>query len=195
MNKLEQLTLELTTIKLQISGHIPYEKFDLKHLNFKEHIIQMNELIMKYNPELKKRFDEINTYIKTRETKIEHIENKLRHANNEIKHKQKQIEELIKEIDITAKIYNDLVLTNKKLTEQIKESDEIKAKIITEKAQDKKSYEQEKMNLNIKLSAEKETIKNVNTMLADISGAKKSLESIKVIIYTFIYINYYFILD
>lgn len=178
-DKIEQLSVELTNIKLQISNYISYDKFDLKHLSFKEFNIQLNEIITKNYPSMKKRFDEINSYIKTRETKIEHLENKLRMSNNEIKHKQKQIEDLLKEIDITAKIYNDLVVTNKKLTEQIKESDEIKAKIITEKAIEKKMNEQEKTTLIIKLNAEKESIKNMNLFLTELQNNKKALESIK----------------
>lgn len=108
-------------------------------------------------------------------------------SNNEIKHRQKQIDDLIKEVDITAKIYGDLLVTNKRLLDQIKESDEIKAKIITEKAIEKKNFEQEKTTLQIKLNADKESMKNLNVLITELQNNKKTLEALKVRFYPNLY--------
>ncbi len=97
-----------------------------------------------------------------------------------MQHRQKQIDDLIKEVDITAKIYGDLLVTNKRLLDQIKESDEIKAKIITEKALEKKTFDQEKTTLQIKLTAEKESLKNSNLLIIELQNNKKTLEALKV---------------
>jgi hypothetical protein len=97
-----------------------------------------------------------------------------------LQHRQKQIDDLIKEVDITAKIYGDLLVTNKRLLDQIKESDEIKAKIITEKALEKKTFDQEKTTLQIKLTAEKESLKNSNLLIIELQNNKKTLEALKV---------------
>lgn len=111
-------------------------------------------------------------------------------SNNEIKHRQKQVDDLIKEVDITAKIYGDLLVTNKRLLDQMKESDEIKAKIITEKAIDKKNFDQERTTLQIKLNADKESMKNLNVLINELQNNKKTLEALKVLYF----FNYFFIL-
>lgn len=91
-----------------------------------------------------------------------------------------QIEDLLNEIDLTGKAYSELLSTNKKLTEQIKDSDEIKAKIIKEKTLEKKQFDQEKSLFQIKYNAEKEIIQQQNNILQEIQKKDKSFEEYKV---------------
>ena len=86
------------------------------------------------------------------------------------------------EIDLTGKAYSELLNTNKKLTEQIKDSDEIKAKIIKEKALERKQFDQEKSLFQIKYNAEKEILQQQNNLIQEIQKKEKNLEEYKVFI-------------
>ena len=89
------------------------------------------------------------------------------------------------EIDLTGKAYTELLNTNKKLTEQIKDSYEIKAKIIKEKDLERKQFDQEKSLFQIKYNAEKEIIQQQNNLLQEIQKKEKNLEEYKVLIFNF----------
>lgn len=70
--------------------------------------------------------------------------------------------------------------TNKKLTEQIKDSDEIKAKMIKEKALEKKQFDQEKSMFQIKYNAEKEIIQQQNILIQELQKKEKINDEYKV---------------